>query len=753
MTKNTLLELHHIIQGAARASSTEEQVQLVVDAISDLIGSDVCSLYQKNANNDMQLIASHGLVKVHPVIIPKDKGLVGLVAQTLNTVNIIDPEEHTNYYYVTDSNEERMHNFCGVPLVFHGEVIGVLVVQSFQAEVLAAEQEALLSTLATHLALLVASLPIEINNAPDANHSHEGFYSKKGISGAPGIAIGKAYLRQSAGLGSVMESHCQNIEEELTQWSELKIIVRSELEGERQVLEATFGENLAAVIDAYQTILEDPSFSGYMNDIIQTEKSFPWALKQTVGYFSDLFKEMEDPYLRARHEDIEHLGEKIYRAWCGSTPVVNDRRSATILVGHQLSVSDIVSLPTEDLVGIVCTAGAALSHISIFANALGIPAVMGVGELALNDGEDLIVDGDSGTVIISPIQAVANEYKGIIESRKDFKRRILADHDLPTVTIDGVRVKLLANSGLQADLQPGLRNGAEGIGLYRTEIPFMIRQSLPSEADQVEVYREVIDTYQDKPVYIRALDIGSDKPLLYLPHVNEENPALGWRGIRFTLDNIQLLLAQFRAIVSAAAGRENVHLLLPMVGSTGELDQCIALLDDALAQLSSEGKTVCRPKLGVMIEVPSSIALLSFWRNKLDFISIGSNDLSQYLLALDRNSPIVGKLYDPLHPAVIHDLQRIVQIATSCQLPVSLCGEMASDPIAVLLLVGMGIRQLSMSTSKLPIIKWLLRASSCSDAEAFLAEALTIDNAQEIRTLGERLLAKAGIKESEYGYK
>jgi phosphoenolpyruvate-protein phosphotransferase len=456
---------------------------------------------------------------------------------------------------------------------------------------------------------------------------------------------------------------------------------------------------------------------------------------------------MDDPYLRARHEDIEQLGDKLYLAWCGEDSEAEevDDDSPIILVGDQLGVSDIVSLPIERMVGIVCSAGAALSHISIFANALGIPAVMGVGDLSLRMGQQLIVDGDNGQLIIAPSDAITAEYQCHIKTQQDVARRLGLNQDLPAITTDGTRVTLMANSGLQADLLPGLKHGAEGIGLYRSEIPFMVRQSLPSESDQVAVYREVIEAYKNKPVYIRTLDIGADKPLPYLPIIEEENPALGWRGIRFTLDNLQLLITQFRAVMVAAAGQDNVHLLLPMVGSTSELDQCIHLLDESFKQLLAEGKSVCRPRLGIMVEVPSSISLLPLWRNKLDFISIGSNDLSQYLLALDRNSPLVGKLYDPLHPAIIHEILRIVRSARECQLPVSLCGEMASDPIAVLLLLGMGIRQLSMSSSKLPLIKWLLRATSVSDAEAFLAQALTMDNAQDIRAASETLIAQSGI--------
>jgi signal transduction protein with GAF and PtsI domain len=523
MTKNPMLELDRIFRGAAQASSAEEQVQLIVDAVSDVIDTDVCSLYRQNTDKDMALIASHGLAKDHPFIIPASHGLVGRVAQSRHSINVIHPENLPDYYYVAGSNEEQFHSFCGVPLVHNGDVIGVIVVQSRRAESLAAEQEAFLSTMATHLALLLASLPTRLSGRSQVNDR------RQGISGAPGIAIGKASIRETADLAWVMDTACDNIDEELSQWSILKAIVITDLKAERKVIERAMGENLATIIDAYQMLLEDPSFDKRVTDEINTGKSLPWALKQAVSYFSEQFSAMDDPYLRARHEDIDQLGAKLYSAWLGSTPTVleDDGQSAIILVGNQLSVSDIVSLPAERLVGIVCHGGAALSHISVFANALGIPAVMGIGERPVQQGKKLIVDGDNGLLIVAPSTTVAAEYREIIHSRQAFERRLYEGHDLPAITTDGIRVTLLANSGLQADLMPGLRNGAEGIGLYRTEIPFMIRQSLPSEAEQVAVYREVIDTYQDKPVYIRTLDIGADKPLPYLPIVEEENPALG----------------------------------------------------------------------------------------------------------------------------------------------------------------------------------------------------------------------------------
>jgi phosphotransferase system enzyme I (PtsI)/phosphotransferase system enzyme I (PtsP) len=322
---------------------------------------------------------------------------------------------------------------------------------------------------------------------------------------------------------------------------------------------------------------------------------------------------------------------------------------------------------------------------------------------------------------------------------------LIENSDQPGTTRDGVHVELLANSGLQADIMPGVRSGADGIGLYRTEIPFMIRQNLPSEDDQVGIYRQVIEAYKDKPVYIRTLDAGADKPLPYLPKVNEENPALGLRGLRFTLDNIQILITQFRAIMRAAAGANSVRLMLPMISSTAELNQSISLLDEAYEQLLEENQQVCRPSLGIMVEVPGVISMLPYWCDKLDFISIGSNDLSQYLLAVDRNNSLVARYYDSLHPAVIHELLRIVTYAKQCRLPVSICGEMGSDPLAVMLLLGMGVRKLSMSSAKLPRIKWLIRSLEIADTEKFLRAALELDNAQSIRELGRETMRTIGI--------
>ena len=741
--KNVILELTRISQEVAQAETPETQVQMIVDAISDVIQIDVCSLYLKNINNDMELLANHGLAANLPIVIPEGKGIVGLVVQSKRTINMINPEKHTDYFYVAQSNEEKFHSFCGVPLVFRGEVVGVLAVQSCMPVKLDSEQEAFLTTLASHLALLVPNLPKIRTSETNSNIRYDG------ISGASGIAIGAARLSLSVHIMDVPEKYSENSTQELALWHELHTSVAAEIQHERDTVEQTMGAGLASIIDAYQMLLADPIFSNRIEDEINAGRSLLTAIKHTIHYFSELFRSMDDPYLSARHEDINHLGDKIYQVWLGKHVVFEplEIKEPIVLIGNHISVSDIVSLPTDKLAAIVCVAGAALSHIAVFANALGIPAVMGAGELKdLEEGEPLIVDGNMGQVIRYPSATVVVEYQNIISNRMEFDRQLHKLCELPAKTTDGVFVELFANSGLQADVMPGIQNGADGIGLYRTEIPFMIRSSLPSEDEQVEVYKHLFSAYIGKPIYVRTLDVGGDKPLPYLPVMEEENPALGWRGVRFTLDNLQLMVTQLRAIIRAANGNDNIHILLPMVSSVSELDQCIALLDDVCQQLTIKGTTVQRPKMGIMVEVPAIISLLPFIHEKLDFISIGSNDLSQYLMAIDRNNPLVGKYYESLHPAVVHEISRIVNIAEEYSLPISLCGELASDPIAVMLLMGLGLRRFSLSSSKLPLIKWVIRSISIKDAEFFSQQALMQSNASDIRRIGMETFDNLGVE-------
>ncbi|HAD09834.1 MAG TPA: hypothetical protein DCF62_10150 [Porticoccaceae bacterium] len=742
MTINAISRLIRIINEAASAPDFATQAQRIVDGISQSLAVDVCSLYRQDQAGDLVLVASHGLSSAHPIKIPGGKGLVGRVISTGEVINIINPEQEPEYFYVPDSDEFLFHSFCGVPLIQHARAIGVLVAQRKQARLISADDEAVLISLASHLALVFSNLPVPRGAAQQ--------FVFKGVSGARGLAIGRATLRQSETLVAVHPQTSHDLEADKVAWAALRADTLSELAKEREVLRQNLGESMAAVLDAYQQFLLDPSFVSQVETHLAEGSALPWAIKQAVTHFSDLFLAIEDPYLQARHEDIVHLGDKLYQVWrrhqdqheqkpAGEQP---DVQTPFVLCGDSIAVSDIANLPTKQLMGIVCWGGAALSHVAVFANALGIPAVMGVGDLAVEDGDMLIVDGDQGEVYLKPPRSVLREYRTLIDERQAADR--LADDlcHLPAHTTNGQMITVMANSGLQADIQPGLNNGADGIGLYRTELPFMVNSHLPSEDEQVRIYRQVIEAYDGKPVCFRLLDIGGDKPLSYLPVMNEPNPALGLRGIRFLLDNEQILKTQLRAILRAAQGAANVQLLVPMVTNTAELLIVSRLLDEEVERLAGEGEPARRPDFGVMVEVPGVVALLPLWRQHIDFISIGSNDLSQYLLAVDRNNPRVARTYDALHPGVLHEIHRIVTTAAQCRLPLSLCGELASNPLAVLLLLGMGVRRFSMSAARIPSIKWLVQRVATDELEQLLNQALALDDAGAIRQLGEQFLTR-----------
>jgi phosphoenolpyruvate-protein phosphotransferase len=739
---NVILELSRLQKEVLELASPAEQVRKIVASISAIVGTDVCTLYLVDQQGNMVLAASHGLVQTSLVTIPAGRGLVGLAARSRHPINIARASEHPAFYYVEGTAEERFQSFCGIPLVHYGKVIGVLVVQSREPEALSPENEGFLVTLSSQLAHIVADMPVSMQAG------HVNTYVR-GVKGSAGIGIGTGVLCDHGDLYSVPDEPCPDIDTSVQQWHELLGRVQLELKREEEQLGTLMSDSVASIFRTYASLLADQALVNKVELEIRNGNWLPGALRRAIQYFADLFLAMEDPYLRARHEDIHHLGNKLYLAWKGSTTTASGLDlEQIVLIGHEVSISDIASVPADKLVGIICFAGSSLSHTAVLANALGVPCVMGVGMLKnLRNHERFIVDGNSGQIVRYPNDMLCAEFQRLIDEEKKLVGKLSALRDEPALTPDGHEIRLFTNSGLLADLSPGLRHGAQGIGLYRTEIPFMVRDSFPNEQEQLDVYRQVFAAYDGKPVYMRTLDVGGDKQLPYFPITGEDNPALGWRGIRFTLDNSQLLMTQVRAMLRAAGTAGKLHILLPMLSSAEELNSFLELLTEALQQLEHEGHEVRRPRVGAMLEVPAAISQLRFWSKRIDFISIGSNDLSQYLLALDRNNARVANRYDHLHPAVLHELYRIVRTAREHDLPLSLCGEMASDPLAVILLVGMGIRTLSMSATRLPRIKYLIRALPQRRAETILQHCLELDNVQDIRAMLHSTLLQMQLHE------
>ena len=415
-------------------------------------------------------------------------------------------------------------------------------------------------------------------------------------------------------------------------------------------------------------------------------------------------------------------------------PLPQEYPPAIILAGDDLAAATLGEVPMERLAGIVSARGSHNSHTVILARALGLPTVVGAANLPVNrmDGRLLIVDGDRGLVQVEPDEKNLEKYRAQQQEQQVVSKELEGIEELPCTTADGVRVSLLVNTGLAADISRSARSNAEGVGLYRTETPFMLRERFPGEDEQCELYREHLQAFAPRPVTMRTLDIGGDKALPYFP-IREENPFLGWRGIRVTLDHPELFIVQIRAMLRASEGLDNLRIMLPMLSNLEELSFALDLIYRAHSELLEDGRKLQLPPIGVMIEVPAAVYQARQYARRVDFLSVGSNDLTQYLLAVDRNNARVANLYQSLHPAVLHALEAVADCARAEEKPVTICGELAGDPAAAVLLVAMGYATLSMGAAALLRVKAVLRSLSLEDMKILLGQAMMMENAGEIR--------------------
>ena len=501
-----------------------------------------------------------------------------------------------------------------------------------------------------------------------------------------------------------------------------------------------------ALFDAYLLMLDSHSIRGVTAARIMEGNWAPGALRKTIDEQIQTFAEMDDPYMRERAEDLRELARRILHYLLQNKQRDVEFPPDSILVGDEITAAQLAEVPRERLVGVVSARGSRTSHVAILARALGIPAVMGAVDLPIGrvDGQMIIADGYSGSVFVSPSSHVREEYLRLIKEEEMLAAELVNLRDDESVTEDGKQIPLYVNTGLLSDITPSLNSGADGIGLYRTEFPFMARQRFPGEEEQFRIYRQALLAFAPRPVTLRTLDVGGDKSLPYFPIV-EDNPFLGWRGIRITLDHPEIFLVQVRAMLRASAGLGNLQILLPMISQLSELNEARTLIDRAYNELKDEGEDLAYPVIGVMVEVPSAVYQAKRLAERVDFLSIGTNDLTQYLLAVDRNNTRVASLYDALHPSVVQAVYDTVQAGHSMGKTVSVCGEMAGDPAAVVLLVGMGIDSLSMSASGLNRVKWVIRNLSCKRAKQYLDEALNMEDAVSIRNYLNKKLENAGM--------
>ncbi len=746
--------LRKIVQEVSTAADVNSALDLIVRRIQRDMKTEVCSVFLFDPSSQRFVLrASQGLNRksIGKVSLSSSEGIVGMVARRAEPINLEDAETHPAFCYLQETGEERFHAFLGVPIIHQRQVLGVLVVQQKECRRYDESEEAFLVTVSAQLAGVIALAEATGSVSKASKTQEKGIeYRFEGVPGAPGVAIGTVVVvAPLANIEAVPEKEAEDIELEIKRFQQALDKVRKDIRKVSAKLARRLRHDEQALFDVYLRMLDDNALSGEIVEQIRAGSWAPGALSRVIMTNAGQFAMMDDPYLRERATDIRDLGRRVlsYLQEESERQAIELPENA-ILVADELSPALLGEVSTEKLAGLVSVHGSGNSHAAIIARSMGIPTVMGIVDLPYRrlDGRHIILDGYSGRLYVDPSDELLEAYREILREQAEVAAELATLKELPAITQDGVRMPLWVNTGLIADVARSLEKGAEGIGLYRTEIPFMVRDFFPSEHEQTQIYRKQLEAFAPLPVTMRTLDIGGDKALPYFP-IQEENPFLGWRGIRVTLDHPEIFLVQIRAMLRANEGLGNLRIMLPMVTSVHEVDEAKRLLDRALAELQDEGYVVERPLVGVMIEVPAAVYQARLFAQRVDFISVGSNDLTQYLLAVDRNNPRVAGLYMAYHPAVLKALEYISREAHKEGVQVSICGEMAAEPGGALLLMAMGYDVLSMNATNLPGIKSAIRGVTMAQAEALLAQVSRMDDADKIQALMSDTIQTLGLSQ------
>ncbi|MBD1559397.1 phosphoenolpyruvate--protein phosphotransferase [Vibrio sp. S9_S30] len=719
-----LTQLRDIVEQVSRIEYIHEALDVLVNETCHAMQTECCTFYFANDElSRLELMATKGLkFEGDEIHIGYHEGLVGLVRRTAEPLNLAEVSSHPNFKFFPQLGEEIYHSFLGTPIIHRKQVLGVLVIQQKSPRLFSEMEESFLVTLSAQLAVIIAHAQAQghwlLN---DANSQ-----KMNGIAASPGVAVGEFWWDDTQPkLSDVYPASTLDIEQE-QEWLALSMeSAKADFRRLRKKLDNDINKDTLAIFDLFTHLLNDPMLRNDLKEHIQKGDRADWALRQVVETYSNRFAQMSDVYLRERAQDIRELGQRLLYFLHANEVGELELRHPVILVVNELTASTLASLPKDKLLGVVSIEGAANSHAAILSRALGIPAIMGASVMPQKlTGKTGIVDGYSGEIFVDPPAQLLKEYRSLRDEEFELSKMVEKELKEEARTKDGCHVNVMLNAGLSADTNISVNQGVNGVGLYRTEISFLLQHRFPSEEEQYQQYRRVLETYPNKQVVMRTLDVGGDKPLPYLP-IEEDNPFLGWRGIRFTLDHPDIFLMQLRAMLKASDGLNNLSILLPMLSGNQELDDALVLIQQAYDEVSQTHHNVAKPQVGVMLEVPSMLYLLPFMADKIDFVSVGTNDLTQYLLAVDRNNARVSGVYESVHPAVIQALAQIEATCRTHNLSVSICGELAGDPIGALLLVGLGYRSLSMNTANVARIKYLLRQSNVTDLQALAKSALS----------------------------
>ncbi len=716
--------LKHLREAMAEPLGPQERLNRIVQQIAGAMAADVCSVYVRRSDDALELFATHGLNAdaVHISQLKVGQGLVGTIAAAGRTLNLREAQAHPAFAYLPETGEDEYHSFLGVPMKRAGRPLGVLTVQTRETKDFEQEEVEAVETAAMVLSDLIASGGLEGLSQKGTGLDQSRPISVQGSRLSSGIAIGKVVLHEPR----VVVTQIFNDDEE-AELDRLSVALQNMRASVDAMLEdgplAGDGDHME-VLESYRMFAHDRGWVQRMEAAIRDGLTAEAAVDKISQENRTRLMRASDAYMRERLNDFDDLARRLMNQLMGapSDLVQGEKDRKVVVVARSMGAAELLDYSSEKLSGLVLEEGTATSHVVIVARALGIAVVGNVDGLVsrAETGDDIILDAELGSVHLRPVEEVRDSYIERLQFRAKREARFDALRRKDSVTRDGVKIDLLLNAGLTMDLPQLESTGAAGIGLFRTELQFMIASTLPRHEAQAHFYKSVLDAANGKPVTFRTLDIGGDKVLPYLRTVKEDNPAMGWRAIRLSVDRPALLRMQIRALLKAAAGRE-LRVKVPMVTMVTEIDQVRVLLDREIATRKRFGDTLpTKILLGSMIEVPSLLWQLDELMEKVDFVSVGSNDLFQFMAASDRTNAYLANRFNPLSRPFLRALREVARAAERNNTPLHLCGELAGDPLSALALLGIGYRAISMPPASIGPVKEMVRSIELSGVKTLV---------------------------------
>ena len=710
-------------------TSVEKKLDEIMQAVAAEMQTQVCSFYLQRPGDILELYATYGLKKeaIHETTLRLGEGLIGTVALQKKTMIFNDAWHHPNFVFKPETGEKLFNTLMATPVMKGNQLLGVLAVQTEDDRAYTEDEEDILETVAMLIVQLITSVDFKEEEHAIVHERKDARARLEGVRLHTGMTIGRAFVHSRiARIDNLISSKSENVEvEKLNQ-----ALAQMENAVNEMLSNPTVSDENADIFETYRMFTQDKGWIRKMMDYIHTGLSAEGAVQKVADDMTERMSVITDPYLKERIHDFQDLTDRLLQHLAGKDVSAKnkDLDGDTILIAKSMGPAELLDYDKDKIKGIILEEGSPTMHVVIIAKSLNIPVVGGLKGISENvsKGDMIAMDGDSGFVYINPIDDILNDFKKKIEQREKIRKKYGRLKNLPCVTKDGKKISLNINAGLALDMLSLGDGFADGIGLYRTELPFMSTPQLPDTQKQTEIYKRTIANADGKPIVFRTLDIGSDKVLPYVQHKEEENPAMGWRSIRITLDRRTLLRQQLRAFIRAVHGQE-LHVMFPMITDVDEFIEAKNTLDLELEREKDKGHVLpSKVYVGTMLEVPSLLFQLDELLPKVDFVSVGTNDLSQFLFATDRSDPSIWERYDVLSAPMIRTLQYILKKCQKAKVVCSVCGEMAGKPLEAMVLVGLGFEKLSMNAGTLGAVKAMILSMNAAQVKDYIDTILPL---------------------------